>query len=53
VEHALLVAEPAPSVARIAAFLGVALDLEAMSRTVDPALHRVRSRPGHPASGRR
>lgn len=47
VEHARLLAEPGPSVARIAAFLGVALavplDLEAMSRVVDPTLHRVRS----------
>ncbi|HKJ25889.1 MAG TPA: sulfotransferase family protein [Myxococcota bacterium] len=50
VSHARLLAEPGPSVARIAAFLGVPLDLSAMAAAVDPALHRVRS---EGASGRR
>jgi hypothetical protein len=44
VEHARLVADPGPSVARVAAFLGVTRDLAAMAGVVDPALHRVRVR---------
>jgi len=43
VAHARLLAEPGPSVARVAAFLGGRLDLAAMAAVVEPALHRVRS----------
>jgi hypothetical protein len=42
VSHARLVADPAPSAARIAAFLGTALDVAAMAAAVEPKLHRVR-----------
>lgn len=42
VSHARLIAEPGPSAARIAAFLGTALDLGAMAAAVEPALHRER-----------
>lgn len=40
VEHRALIADPRAEATRIAAFLGMQLDLDAMTRAVDPALHR-------------
>lgn len=42
VSHARLIAAPDASAARVAVFLGGALEVEAMARVVEPALHRVR-----------
>ena len=46
VEHAELLADPKAVAMRVNAFLGGGLDVEAMVRVVDPALHRVRSASG-------
>jgi len=43
VPHRDVIAEPAAQAARINAFLGGALDENAMAATVDPALHRQRT----------
>jgi len=45
VRYADLLRDPAAGAARMAAFLDGALDVAAMARAVDPALHRVRSAP--------
>jgi hypothetical protein len=42
VAHAGLLADPGATAARVAGFLGVRLDVAAMAKVVDPALHRVR-----------
>jgi LPS sulfotransferase NodH len=46
VSYNALVADPAPIVSAVAAFVGGALDVEAMARAVDPALYRQRLREG-------
>jgi hypothetical protein len=43
VEHRALIADPPAEAARIAAFLERPLDVDAMARAVDPALHRNRA----------
>jgi len=50
IEHARLIAQPGPSIARLAAFLATPLDLAAMAPIIDPTLHRVRSGPPPPGA---
>ena len=49
VDHAQLLADPAAASAQIAEFLGGELDVAAMTRCVDPRLHRQRASPSEPA----
>ena len=44
VSHATLIADPSGAAARIDAFRGAGLDVDAMARVVDPSLYRVRAK---------
>lgn len=44
IEYADVVAQPSRTAARVAEFVGLALDPEAMSKAVDPSLYRNRSK---------
>ena len=53
VDYNAIVADPAPHVAALTAFLGGNLDAAAMRGVVDPTLHRQREAPGGPLYRRR